>query len=125
MQTTAEILDDMARLVRAGRLGEAVTLGRRCSPPLHVAPDDIRVFETLGSGSESTILASEYRGQPVAYKKARVRGTDDLERFRREVALLAELQHDSVVPLLAAHALPPAYAMVLPRYATSLEVCPR
>ena len=122
---TADVLSRMAGLVRAGQLQEAAALGLSHHPPLSLAAGDLQLKHALGGGSESTILAAEYRGKAVAYKKAKVSSTEALERFRHEVAALAQLHHANVVPLLAAHAMPPAYAMVLPRYESSLEVCTR
>ncbi|PRW58969.1 kinase and PP2C-like domain-containing [Chlorella sorokiniana] len=65
-------------------------------------------------GSSSGLKAAEAQGSlAVAVKKPRIRETADLERFRREVALLAQLRHPHIVRLLGARLLPPDYLAVL------------
>lgn len=48
--------------------------------------------------------------------------SDDLKRFRRELATLASLApHPNIVPLLGARALPPDYLLVMPLAAATLH----
>lgn len=44
-----------------------------------------------------------FRGQPVAVKKLRLSTSADLDRFRSELKLLAQLNHPNVVTLVGAH----------------------
>ena len=118
-----DMLEQMAGHVRLGNAEAAAALGNRCQPPLAIAANDITLQQKLGQGSESTIYAAQYRSSPVAVKKYIIRSTADLQRYRKEVAILSSVQHQHVVPLLGARALAPTYAMVIPRYERSLEVC--
>eukprot|EP00892_Ulva_mutabilis_P000404 jgi/Ulvmu1/10364/UM061_0047.1 len=119
--STTDALQHMAELIRDGNISGAVDFGNQHSTPLAVAASDLITQEELGKGSESTIRAGVYLSEPVAIKKAIIRNTKDLERFRREVGMLSSLQHSNVVPLRAARAIPPAYMMLLPQYSGSLE----
>ena len=112
----------MSCLVRKGDFLGAAELGNAQETKLAVPKTEAVARDVLGRGTESTIFAADYQGANVALKKMTIRCTADLERFRKEVALLNSLNHAHVVPLLAARVLPPDYAMVLPRYACSLEV---
>ena len=118
-----DMLEQMAGHVRSGNAEAAAALGNRCQPPLAIAANDIKQQQKLGQGSESTIYAAKYRSSPVAVKKYIIRSTADLQRYRKEVAILSSVQHRHVVPLLGARALAPTYTMVIPRYECSLEVC--
>ncbi|KAI7839657.1 hypothetical protein COHA_006466 [Chlorella ohadii] len=72
-----------------------------------------RLVASLEGGS-GELDAEELEGSlAVAVKKPRIRETADLERFRREVALLAQLRHPHIVHLLGARLLPPDYLAVL------------
>ena len=74
----------------------------------HLAP--ARLLSTvLHGGEESTgaAAAGPEGSLEVALKRPRIRETADLERFRREVALLAALAHPHIVRLLGARLLPP------------------
>jgi serine/threonine protein kinase len=58
----------------------------------------------------------------VAVKRFKMHHSDDLNRFRRELRILASLAgHPNIVPLLGARALPPDYLMVMPLAATTLH----
>lgn len=120
--STTDALQRMAELVRDGNIADAVVFGNQHDTPLAVATSDLITHGELGKGSESTIRAGIFSDKPVAIKKAIIRNTKDLERFRREVGMLSLLRHDNVVPLRAARAIPPAYMMLLPQYSGSLEV---
>lgn len=121
--STTDALQQMAALVRNGNIQDAVVFGNQCKTPLAVATSDLITKHELGKGSESTIRAGSFCGEDVAIKKAIIRNTRDLERFRRELGILASLRHPNIVPLRAARAIPPAYIMLLPQYNGSLEVC--
>lgn len=116
------VLELMAEHVRNGEFQSAVECGNTFRVPLAVQEAGLRKGAIVGTGSESVIRAGELDGAPVAIKKAIIRTPDDLQRYRKEVGILCTLQHDSIISLEAARALPPNYTMVLPRYAGNLEV---
>lgn len=117
-----DVLEHMSALVRSGDAVAAAELGNSCEPSLAAAQTEISTEHVLGQGSESTIYAARYRDQQVAVKRYIIRGTADLQRYRKELATLSSLKHDNVVPLLGARALAPGYTMIIPRYDISLEV---
>jgi serine/threonine protein kinase len=117
-----EVLEQMAQHVRQGQFDDAACCGNAYTIPLAVPGPSLVSGPELGTGSESVIRAGQLNGTPVAIKKAVIRNTADLDRFRREVSLLCSLSHTNIVPLLAARVLPPNYTMVLPRYSGSIEV---
>jgi serine/threonine protein kinase len=58
----------------------------------------------------------------VAVKRFKMHHSDDLNRFRRELRILASLAgHPNIVPVLGARALPPDYLMVMPLASTTLH----
>jgi hypothetical protein len=116
------VLESMAEHVRKGDFETAVTCGNSFRVPLALPIAAVRGTDILGKGTESVIRAGELDGAPVAIKKAAIRTAEDLRRYRKEAAILSTLKHSHIIPLLAARALPPSYAMVLPRYAGSMEV---
>ncbi|GFR48621.1 hypothetical protein Agub_g10535, partial [Astrephomene gubernaculifera] len=113
--TVRDALAQMATAIRSGNIQEARGIGDRCVVPLSVTAMELGMSGKLSEGSESTVYRGTWRGRQVAVKKVRISTSADLDRFRCEVALLAELGgHPAVLPLLAARALPPDYLMVLP-----------
>ncbi len=48
--------------------------------------------------------------------------SDDLERFRRELAIMASMHHPNIMPVLGARALPPQYMLVMPLAADNMHV---
>jgi serine/threonine protein kinase len=62
----------------------------------------------LSEGAESTVFQGSWRGQAVAVKKARIATSNDLDRFKAELVILASLSHPAIVPLLG-EALPHSY----------------
>eukprot|EP00887_Chlorella_sp_A99_P004465 scaffold30.g4465.t1 len=115
----AECIDSMAAAVQAGAFAQAERLGREAPVNLAIPKAAIR----LGAPIAETAQASVSRGElapadggmprPVAVKRPRIRETLDLERCRREVALLAELRHPNIVGLVGARLIPPADYQVL------------
>ena len=61
----------------------------------------------LARGSQSLLYAAAYQGRPCVVKKAIIRTTDDLENFRKDLLMSAEVQHEHVLGLKAARLLPP------------------
>jgi hypothetical protein len=119
----AEILQQMAVMVRSGDIAGAATLGNAGDVKLAVPQSEVATGQVIGRGSESMIMSAHYKGSEVALKKNIIRCTADLERFRKEVAVLSGMRHEHVVPLLGACAVPPCYSMIIPLYTCSLEVC--
>ncbi len=109
----------MARLCQRGDFAAAAALGAAASPPLALPPDALALGAPLYTGAQAVVSEATLALPPgapprrVAVKRAVVRGALDLERFRAEVALLAELRHPHLARLLAAHLLPPRYLAVL------------
>jgi hypothetical protein len=118
-------LQTMADLIRKGDMAAAAESGSQATVQLAIPTQQIAKREIIGRGSESTIYAAQYQGGEVAYKKYIIRCSADLERYRKELALLGSLKHKHIVPLLGGRALPPDYAMLIPRYDCSLEVSTR
>jgi hypothetical protein len=121
-EQAAQVLAEMSRLIKQGDIQAACELGNQHTPPLAVPKAAVKAHELLGTGSESTIHAAELDGVEAAYKRYKIRNAADLERYRKELALLLSLRHQHVVPVLAARAIPPDYSVIIPRYDCSLEV---
>jgi tRNA A-37 threonylcarbamoyl transferase component Bud32 len=78
---------------------------------------EIAEAEVLGEGSESTVYLGKVApgGQNVAAKVVKIRGYDDLKRFKREMAVLAALApHPHVACLVGADPTPGRRTIVLP-----------
>ena len=86
---------------------QASILGRASGIPLSIDTQDLSAWKRLAGGSQSLLFASKFRDRPVAVKKAIIRTTDDLENFRKDVLMSAEVQHQNVLGLIAARLLPP------------------
>lgn len=109
----------MAAAVKAGDFAAADRLGREASCPLSIPKHALRLSAPISEGAQATVLAALYVPPaedggagtgppvPVAVKRPRIRESADLERFREEVALLAQLQHPGLVRLIGARLLPP------------------
>ena len=64
--------------------------------------------DKISHGAQSTVSNGLYQGQAVAVKKAKVSRSADLDNFKLEIIIMAELRHvKNVVGLLAARLLPP------------------
>lgn len=125
VQTVAECLETMQERTRRGDFAGATAVGNRLPVPLAISKEDLVMGAKISDGACSTVFAATFRGQPVAVKKAHIRRSADLLRFRKEVTMLSALSHRSITPLLAARALPPDYLLVMPLFSSSLEVRPR
>jgi serine/threonine protein phosphatase PrpC len=117
----ATALVQMSAAVQAGDFAEAAAIGARAPVPLSIPKAALRLGRVLSEGAQAAVYEAELTSGSapgcaplaVAVKRARIRTAQDLVRFRREVALLAELRHPHVVRLLGARLLPPDYCMVL------------
>ncbi|KAI3439126.1 hypothetical protein D9Q98_001534 [Chlorella vulgaris] len=129
----------MATAVQCGDFAGAEALG--AAAPLHLALPKHAVLnlQPLSLGAQAAVFTADLApdcahllpglalpashtggGLTVAVKRAHIRDSADLHRFRREAALLAQLQHPHLVRLLGARLLPPGYQLVLQLEATSM-----
>jgi serine/threonine protein kinase len=67
------------------------------------------------------VLRGRLGNRDVAVKRFTIARSEDLARFRSELALMSELSHPAICPVLAANALPPAYLLVMPLAAGTLH----
>ena len=110
-------LAHIQQLVRHGdfEAAERVGNGGPGEIPLAVAKEALVDRATIFSGAQGSVFSAEWAGTrhgAVAVKKATIRKSVDLVRFRREVALLLSIQHQNIVPLLGARMLPPEYLAI-------------
>lgn len=76
---------------------------------------EIDAGSVLGEGSESTVYLGTVGSQKVAAKVVKIRGYDDLTRFKREMAVIAALTpHPHIACLVGADPTPGRRAIVLP-----------
>eukprot|EP00891_Asterochloris_glomerata_P003383 jgi/Astpho2/3383/e_gw1.00054.24.1_t len=94
---------------------QAAKVGRQAAIPLALPKGDLSPLDDqLSSGGQSTVYRAAWRGQQVAVKKAKITTAQDLSNLKLELLMMAEMHHSGVLPLLAAHVLPPDYLMVFP-----------
>lgn len=119
---------DMAAAVQRGDFAAAEAAGGSAALPLSLPRGCLSGLAPIFEGAQASVYSAQLRpasllavGAPnvsssggggtdslaVAVKKPRIRETADLERFRREVALLGRLRHAHIVCLLGARLLPP------------------
>ncbi len=75
--------------------------------PLAVTAQQLQLGALISTGAESSVYHATYHGTSVAVKRPRITTAADLERFRRELCVLARLTHPHIIELLAAKAMPP------------------
>ena len=92
---------------------QAADVGNSAATPLGLGKEALKFGEEIASGATSTVHRGTAEGRPAALKRLRISSRDDLERFRKEVAFLAELAHPRIVGILGARALPPDYVVAL------------
>lgn len=89
-------------------LSQAGDVGNAFHIPLGLSKSDVKLDETLHSGSQGSVSKGIWEGQAVAAKKAKISTNADMSRFRIETQLLLLLgKHKNIVPLIAARLLPP------------------
>jgi len=93
---------------------QARQIGASTPIPLNVSPSDLQLGPELSRGAEAVVLRGRFQGRDVAVKRFTIARSDDLLRFRSELALMSELSHPAICPVLAANALPPTYLLVMP-----------
>lgn len=69
---------------------------------LLIPASELACKDVIGKGSFGTVFMGEYRGQKVAVKTLKEIGTENLQRFKEEVLLNADLRHTNIVTLVGA-----------------------
>ena len=100
---------------------QARRIGAAAAVPLDVPLSALALGAELSRGAEAVVYRGRLGGRDVAVKKFTIARSDDLARFRSELALMSELHHPAICPVLAANALPPAYLLVMPLAAGTLH----
>jgi serine/threonine protein kinase len=93
---------------------KARRIGASAAVPLSVPPAALHLGPELSRGAEAVVLRGRLGGSDVAVKRFTIARSDDLLRFRAELAAMSELSHPAICPVIAAHALPPTYLLVMP-----------
>jgi hypothetical protein len=78
-------------------------------------PQEVTLFEQLGSGAFGTVYRGEWQGSRVAVKvltTACATSSRELDSFRQEVAVLSRLRHPHIVAFLAACTVPPNICII-------------
>eukprot|EP00890_Picochlorum_soloecismus_P006525 jgi/Picsp_1/698/NSC_00692-R1_protein len=117
------VLERMAMFVRAGDFHEAEAIGMNPDNPIPfcIPKSRIQSGPIISQGAQAIVLEAQLGGQEkVAVKKAIIRESGDLVRFRKEVDLLTTCRHPNIVEILAARMLPPDYLMVLALHSNSV-----
>ena len=82
-------------------------MGQQHKPPLGVSLQQILQAEVLADHSYSTVTKGSWEGRPVAVKRVKIGTSQDLDSFRKEVQIVATLDHPGIVHLYGARVLPP------------------
>lgn len=118
-------LDSMAEAIRRGEFQQAEDIGGtrethdHTQLPLAVRKKEITYDGVVSEGSQASVRRGTWGGKPVAIKRAIIRESEDLVRFRREVGLLASLRHENIVGFVGARMVPPDYMLLMELYPTS------
>ena len=119
---SGSLMQSMAQLVSEGAVAEAVDLGKRGEPPLSVSlPEMAPAAGEVARGPNSVVTMGTFRNRRVAIKKPKLPTSTELERFKKELRLMARCSHPSVLPVVAAKLLPPDYLLVTPLCASNLQ----
>lgn len=124
MSAAASVQDVLSLVqteIRKGRHAEARQIANAYRVPLGLNIADLRMGSKIAEGAESTVYAGRFMDQDVAIKKYKISTSDDLVRYKRELAIMATLDHPNIIRLLGARALPPDYALVTPLQQQSLH----
>lgn len=123
MDLTHAVLERMATFVRAGDFHEAEAVGMNPDNPIpfSIPKNRLQLGPIISEGAQAVVREAQLSEQvKVAVKKAIIRQSSDLVRFRKEVALLTTCKHPNIVEILAARMLPPDYLMVLALHPNSV-----
>lgn len=100
---------------------KAAALGSKVAPPLAICIAEFQNSVEIASRASCSVSRAQWRGKPVAVKKAKISSSRDLEFFRREAVLLSKLTHPNMTALLAARLLPPG--AIFTRFLVACSKC--
>ena len=86
---------------------QAAAEGEKHQPPLAVKLSDIELGQELADHSYSVVTQGTWESFPVAVKRVKIGTSQDLDSFRREIQIMATLDHPGIVHLYGARVLPP------------------
>ena len=87
---------------------QAAHVGNQADVPLGLDARDLLTKSEISRGTQSIVYEGAYDDRRVAIKKARISKSADLDSFKLEVVVMANLRHvSSVVSLVAARLIPP------------------
>ena len=87
---------------------QAAQVGNQADVPLGLDARDLLTKSEISRGTQSIVYEGAYENRRVAIKKARISKSADLDNFKLEVVVMANLRHvSSVVSLVAARLIPP------------------
>lgn len=128
LSSVIERLESMAEAVRRGDFQKAEDIGGvhetkgpdgELRVPLAVRKQDIEYDGVVSEGSQASVSRGAWSGKSIAIKRGIIRESEDLIRFRREVGLIAGLDHENIVGFVGARMLPPDYMLLMEYYPTS------
>jgi serine/threonine protein phosphatase PrpC len=116
-----DVVLEMSAAVKVGDFEKAETLGARAPFPLSVSKAAIAGGAPISQGAQAMVKEAIVDGfGKVAIKRAIIRESEDLLRFRKEVVLLSMVNgHPHIVKMLGARLLPPDYMVILQLEATN------
>lgn len=117
----ATTLEAVSQAVQRGAFDEAREIGNAAAIPLAISSSDVELGVRLHDTPQSSVYQGRFQEQDVAVKRCKIGRAADLQSFRQEVALLAQLNHPGIARLLAVKAVPPDYLMVVPLEETDLH----
>lgn len=95
---------------------QAAQVGNSAEVQLGVSTQAVQMHDKISHGAQSTLFNGLYQAQAVAVKKAKISKSADLDNFKLEIIIMAELRHvKNVVGLLAARLLPPGASLQVHR----------
>jgi serine/threonine protein phosphatase PrpC/tRNA A-37 threonylcarbamoyl transferase component Bud32 len=117
-----DVVLEMSAAVKVGDFEKAETLGARAPFPLSVSKAAIASGAPISQGAQAMVKEAIVEGYgKVAIKRAIIRESEDLLRFRKEVVLLSMVDgHPHIVKMFGARLLPPDYMVILQLEATSV-----
>ena len=81
---------------------QAAQVGNQADVPLGLDARDLLTKSEISRGTQSIVYEGAYENRRVAIKKARISKSADLDNFKLEVVVMANLRHvSSVVSLVA------------------------
>lgn len=91
---------------------QAAHVGNSAEVQLGVDTQSVTLKDKISHGTQSTVYNGSYSGNDVAVKKAKISKSSDLDNFKLEIIIMADLRHvTNVISLLAARLLPPGASL--------------